>query len=515
MYRKDWRRIYCADPRMTLNEQLQQYQMIIGGEWRGSSSRRTRPVLNPATGDPFADVPEGTREDAHDALEAARDAQPAWAALTGVQRAEYLKRVVQLIREDSEALARLVVREQGKPLIEARGEIGGTAGFFEYFTTFARAEKGEIFPSDSPDEELWVRNVPYGVVVGIIPWNYPSALFARKVGPALMAGNTIVIKPHEDTPLSSLALAKICEAAGIPAGVVNVITGAGSEVGDALVRDPITQLITVTGSVRAGRQILQAAAENITVVSLELGGKAPFIVMDDADMDTAVRSALHARFVNCGQVCTCNERTYVHRRVYDEFVDRYVQMASTLKLGDPMRTDIDLGPKVNQMELEKLETMVARAQEQGAQIALGGRRPDGVEFQKGFWYAPTVLTNVQNEMDIMQQEIFGPISPIMAFDDFDEAISLANDTKYGLTAYLFTNDMKRMMQAVNAVKFGEIYINKIGPEQFQGFHGGYGLSGMGGDDGPHGYDHYFRKKTVYINYGDARPSGLLPYTSQD
>ncbi|HET7081130.1 MAG TPA: aldehyde dehydrogenase, partial [Chloroflexia bacterium] len=491
------------------------YQMRIGGEWRGAGDGRTRPVLNPATGDAFDVVPEGTREDARAALEAAQAAQPAWEALTGVERAAYVRRIVERITAGSERLARLVVQEQGKPLVEARGEIAGTAGFFEYFTTFARAPLGEIVASDNRDEDIWIRNVPFGVVVGIIPWNYPAALFARKVAPALMAGNTIVVKPHEDTPLSALALAKICEEAGVPPGVVNVVTGAGTVVGEALVRDEITQLVTVTGSVRAGRQILAAAAENITVVSLELGGKAPFIVMDDANLDLAVRNALHARFVNCGQVCTCNERTYVHRRVYDQFVERYVAAAGKLRLGDPMRTDIDLGPKVNLAELEKLERMVARAQEQGAQVALGGKRPDGAEFQRGFWYAPTVLTNVRNDMDIMQQEIFGPISPIMAFDDFEEAIALANDSKYGLTAYLFTDDLKRMMRAVQAIRFGEVYINRIGPEQFQGFHTGYRLSGMGGDDGRHGFEHYFRKKTVYVNYGTPPTAGLMPYTTAE
>jgi lactaldehyde dehydrogenase/glycolaldehyde dehydrogenase len=487
------------------------YMMRIGAEWCNARSGATRPVINPATGEAFAEVPEGSPEDARAALAAARDAQPAWEALTGVQRAGYLKRIAELVREDAEHLARVIVREQGKPLVEARGEVGGTAGFFDYYTSFARAPMGEILPSDNSNEEIWTRNVPYGVVVGIIPWNYPAALFARKVAPALMAGNTIVIKPHEDTPLSAIELAKIVERARVPPGVVNVVTGAGTVVGDALVRDRITQLITVTGSVRAGRQILEAAAENITVVSLELGGKAPFIVMDDADIDMAVRHAVTARFVNCGQVCTCNERTYVHRRVYDQFLERYIAMAGSLRLGDPMRTDIDLGPKVNETELEKIERMVGRAQEQGAEVALGGRRPTGEQFQKGFWYEPTVLTGVRNDMDIMQQEIFGPVTPLMPFDEFEEAITLANDTRFGLTTYLFTNDLKRMMRAVQAIRSGEVYINKIGPEQFQGFHGGYGLSGIGGDDGPHGFNHYFRKKTVYVNYGDPVPTGLMPY----
>jgi lactaldehyde dehydrogenase/glycolaldehyde dehydrogenase len=488
------------------------YDMLIGGTWRGSADGATRPVLNPADGLPFAVVAEATAADARAALEAARAVQPAWAALTGVQRAAHLARVAALIRERAEDLARLVVREQGKPLVEARGEIGGAAGFFDYFATFARAPVGEIIASDNPGEDIWIRNVPVGVVVAIIPWNYPAALFARKVAPALMAGNTIVVKPHEDTPLSALALARLVEAAGVPAGVVNVVTGAGRVVGEAMVRDRITGLVTVTGSVRAGQEILKAAADNITVVSLELGGKAPFIVMDDADLELAVRHALHARFVNCGQVCTCNERTYVHRRVYDQFMERYVALARGLRVGDPLREDVDIGPKVNQAELEKLERMVARAREQGAEVLTGGGRPEGEAFARGFWYAPTVLAGVTNDMDIMQQEIFGPISPVMAFDDFEQAIALANDTPYGLSAYLFTRDFGRMMRAVEAIRSGEIYINKIGPEQFQGFHTGYGFSGMGGDDGRHGYEHYFRKKTVYVSYGSGGTGGLMPYT---
>ncbi len=490
---------------------LETYQMCIGVRWCGASGKQTRSVLNPATGDAFAEVPEGTREDAHAALVVASQARPAWEALTGIQRAAYLKRIAALIRDDADRLARLVVREQGKPIVEAQGEIAGTAEFFEYFATFARGTIGEIVAADNPNEDIWIRNVPYGVVVGIIPWNYPAALFARKVAPALMAGNTIVIKPHEDTPLSSLALAKIIEAAGVPPGVVNVVTGAGTEVGDALVRDDIPQLVTVTGSVRAGRQILEAAAKNITVVSLELGGKASFIVMDDADIDAAVRNALTARFVNCGQVCTCNERTYVHRSIFDQFLERYVDIASKLRMGDPMQPSTELGPKVNQPELEKIERMVLRAQEQGAHVVLGGRRLQGEQFRRGFWYEPTVLTDVRNDMDIMQQEIFGPISPVMPFNDFEEAIALANDTTYGLTAYLFTKDLKRMMRAVQAVRFGEVYINKIGPEQLQGFHTGYRLSGMGGDDGRQGFDHYFRKKTVYVNYADAADGNFIPY----
>jgi lactaldehyde dehydrogenase / glycolaldehyde dehydrogenase len=348
-------------------------------------------------------------------------------------------------------------------------------------------------------------------VVAIIPWNYPAALFARKVAPAIMAGNTIVLKPHEDTPLSALALARIVEEAGAPPGVVNVVTGAGRVVGDALVRHPLTQMVSVTGSVRGGREILAAAAENITPVSLELGGKAPFIVLEDADLGAAVDNAVDARFWNCGQVCTCNERTYVQRGVYEEFVERFVEAASSLRMGDPMREDVQMGPKVNEPELTKVEALVREAVGQGANVRLGGGRPEGKEFEKGYWFQPTVLTETTNDMDIVQREVFGPVLPIQPFDDFDEVVGLANDSRYGLTAYVYTSDLHKAMRAIDDIDFGEIYVNKIGPEQLQGFHTGYRLSGMGGDDGPYGYERYLRKKTVYLHYdGFGTPAELHP-----
>ncbi len=417
-----------------------------------------------------------------------------------------LRAVADAVRARGEELARLVVSEQGKTITEARGEIGGTAGFFDYYATFERAQVGAMFASDERGEQLFVKSVPYGVVAAITPWNFPAAIFARKVAPAIMAGNAIVLKPHENTPLAALALAGIIEEAGAPPGVVNVVTGAGTVVGDALVRHPLTRMVTVTGSVRAGREILAAAAENITPVSLELGGKAPFIVLEDADLDAAVENAVNARFWNCGQVCTCNERTYVHRSLHDEFVERFVEAASALRMGDPMREDVQMGPKVSGPELEKVEAMVEGAVKEGASVVLGGGRPDGEQFEKGYWFEPTVLTGATNEMEIVQTEVFGPVLPIQAFDDFEEAVNLANDSPYGLTAYLFTRDLNRAMRAIDDVDFGEVYINKIGPEQLQGFHTGYRLSGMGGDDGPYGYERYFRRKTVYLGYDPSNVS---------
>ncbi len=484
--------------------------MYVGGSW--VTATETRSVINPADESVIAAVPEADAGHAEQALEAARRAQRAWSRKSGPERGAALRAIADGIRARREELARLVVAEQGKTITEARGEVGdAVTGFFDYYATFERAQVGSMFAPDETNEQLLVKSVPYGVVVGIIPWNYPAALFARKVAPAIMAGNSIVLKPHEDTPLAALALARIVEEAGVPPGVVNVVTGAGRVVGDALVRHPITQMVSMTGSVRGGREILATAAENITPVSLELGGKAPFIVLEDADLTAAVENAVDARFWNCGQVCTCNERTYVQRGVYDEFVERFVEAASALRMGDPTREDVQMGPKVNEPELTKVEALVKEAVEQGARVVLGGGRPEGEEFERGYWFEPTVLTGTTNDMDIVQREVFGPVLPIQPFDDFEEVVDLANDSRYGLTAYVFTSNLHRAMRAIDDIDFGEIYVNKIGPEQLQGFHTGYRLSGMGGDDGPYGYERYLRRKTVYLHYeGFGTPAELHP-----
>jgi lactaldehyde dehydrogenase/glycolaldehyde dehydrogenase len=486
-------------------------RMRVGAAWVGPKERDTMTVINPATGRPVAEVPVATSEDAQAALDAARRAQPAWAALPQAERASYLARVARLVRADGERLAHLVSLEVGKPMRESRFEIDGwTAGFFDYFAGFGRAGVGEILPSEHRGEEVAIRKVPYGVCVGITPWNFPSAMPARKLAPALLAGNTMVVKPSSTTPLSALALAQIFEQAGVPAGVVSVLSGPGGSLGDALVRNPITQLVTLTGSVGAGKQILAAAAGNVTVVSLELGGKAPFIVMDDVDVESAARHALTARFQNNGQVCTCNERTYVHRRVYDEFLERYVALARRLKVGDPFDEATDLGPKITRAELEKIEAMVARARAQGAEVVTGGKRAEVRGFEGGFWYQPTILTGVRNDMEVMQEELFGPVSPVMAFDDFDEALALANDCKYGLSAYFFCNDARKVQRFVEGCDFGELYVNKIGPEQLNGHHTGYRQSGIMGDDGTHGLDKYSRRRTTYSSWREKTAADLMP-----
>ena len=350
------------------------WRMLIDGKLVDATEHRA--VLNPATGETYAEVPEATADQVADALAAARRAQRDWAHAAPIERAAVMKRIAAMVREQAEDLARIVVSEQGKPILEARGEAGGTAEFFDYFAEFARRIQGEILPSDHAGEQVWIQRVPAGVVAAVIPWNYPLALVARKVAPAMIAGCTVVLKPHEETPVSALAMARIFDAAGVPPGVVNIVTGAGESIGEQLCTAEGVDLISMTGSVPTGKRIMRNAAERLTPVSLELGGKAPFIVMGDCDLDLAVRSALTSRFMNCGQVCICNERTYVERPVYEAFVERFVEASRTLRIGDPMSETTDIGPKVSREELEKVARFVEEARGQGARLLMGGSAPE-------------------------------------------------------------------------------------------------------------------------------------------
>lgn len=472
-------------------------KMYIGGRWTSGRATRTIAVHSPTTEELVGTVPEGVAGDAEDALRAARLAQPAWAALPPIERAWLLRRLCALLDRDREIIARLITLEQGKPIAQARGEVGGAIGFIEFAADNARRIEGDIIPSDAAGEEIWIRRVPYGVVVGLTAWNYPVALAGRKLGPALATGNTIVLKSHELTPLSLLEIGRLCEEAGIPAGVVNIVSGRGREVGEALVRSPLSDLVTMTGSVRAGREIYAAAAESLKVIRLELGGKAPFIVMDDADIDAAVDAAIIARFTNCGQICTCNERMYLHEAIADRFLDSFVSRAAALRIGNPLDA-VDLGPKISRPELEKVEAMVAEAVQGGAKLLTGGHRPEGDAFAKGHWFEPTVMMAPSNTAPIMQQEIFGPVVPVMRVTDFDEALRLANESEFGLSAYLFTGSLNRVMRFNSESAFGELYINRTCGEMVQGFHSGWKKSGLGGEDGKYGFDAYLRKKTAYV-----------------
>ena len=481
------------------NAPIPDYQMLIDGEWRPAVAGGRIIVENPANENPIATIPEGQAADAEAALAAAAAAQPAWAATPPIERAAYLHDLADAILRETEHLARCLTQEQGKPLHEARGEVGAAANFIRYAAEAARRLQGDIFPSDSPQEQLWIQRVPYGVVAAMIAWNFPLALIGRKCGPALVTGNTLVLLTHCDTPLTVLEFGKLVQEVGLPPGVLNLVTGRGREIGEALVRSPRTDMVTLTGSVRAGREVYAAAADNITTIRLELGGKAPFIILEDADISQAAEAAVTTRFANCGQVCTCNERMYVHADIYEDFMDEFVGRVEALRVGDPL-TDVHLGPKVNRPEVEKLERLVNGALAGGAKVVTGGRRLREGAFERGHWYEPTVMTHTQPDMAIMREEIFGPIVPVVRVRDFEEALALANDSDYGLSAYLYTSDMRRLMRAVDELHFGEIYVNRGIGELVQGFHHGYRRSGLGGEDGIYGIEGYLQKKTLYVNY---------------
>lgn len=479
---------------------MRTFNQYINGQWVNPTNGQRTEVLNPSNDEIVGIVANGDEADAVLALEAAEGAKIAWGRMPPKRRAELLHALCDEVRANREEIATVLTMEQGKLFKVAKFEVDVFCSFVEYACEFARHIEGDILPSDNENEQIWIQKIPRGVVVGITAWNFPLALAGRKIGPALVAGNTMVVKPTTETPLSTLMLGDLAKKAGIPDGVLNIITGPGRTMGDALVRHPITKMVSMTGSTPAGQAIVKAAADNLAHVQLELGGKAPFIVFEDADIDSAVEGALHSRFDNCGQVCTCNERTYVHEDVYDEFMEKFISKVKALKVGDPFAEDSDMGPKVNKTELAHMKELVEQSVKEGAYVAYGGGVPAGAEFEKGNWFEPTILTNVTQEMTIVHEESFGPILPIIKFRDFDQVIAYANDCEYGLAAMVYTNDMNRIMQLNLELEFGEIYINRGHGELHQGFHNGYKMSGTGGEDGKYGFEQYLEKKTFYVKH---------------
>lgn len=475
-----------------------EYSLFIDGDWVASEGDARIAVINPATGEKIASVADATDADIDRAVDAAAAAFRAWSRRTAVERADFLLRLNTLIQRDHERLARLLTQEVGKPIREARGEIDFAIALIRFAAENARRVEGDIVPGSRPGEKILIEKLPHGVIAGISAWNFPAALLARKVAPAIAAGNTIVLKPHELTPVTSLEIARLVAEAGIPAGVVNIVSG-GIPAGQRLVANPTVKLVTMTGSTAAGKKIMAAAAPTLKEVRLELGGKAPFIVLADADLEVAASAAVEARFLNAGQVCTCNERTYVHEAVYDRFLELVSEKMRAIKVGDPLLEETSMGPKISAAELEKVERIVEKALQQGARARIGGGRLTGGEYAQGHFYGPTLLTDVTHEMDIVRGEVFGPVMSVLKVRDFDEALRLANDSSYGLSAYLFTKDLGVLMRTATELNFGEIYVNRSLGEAPQGFHHGYGDSGLGGEDGKYGLEAYVRTKTIYLN----------------
>jgi len=399
------------------------------------------------------------------------------------------------IRERAEEISALIVAEGGKIQQLAEVEVAFTADYLDYMSEWARRYEGEILQSDRPGENIFVFKRALGVTTGILPWNFPFFLIARKLAPALITGNTIVIKPSEFTPNNALAFAQIVHDIGLPKGVFNLVLGRGETVGQELAANPKVAMVSMTGSVGAGEKIMTAAAKNITKVCLELGGKAPAIVLDDADLGLAVKAIVDSRVINTGQVCNCAERVYVQKGIYDSFVNRLGEAMKAVQFGDPaQRTDIAMGPLINAAALERVEQKVATAVEQGAKVVLGGKAVEG----KGYFYPPTLLLDVRQDMTIMHEETFGPVLPVVAFDTLEDALKMANDSEYGLTSSVYTQDLNKAMKAIKGLKFGETYINRENFEAMQGFHAGWRKSGIGGADGRHGLEEYLQTQVVYL-----------------
>ena len=485
-----------------MNNEIKNYSGYINGEWLDSSGRATIEVENPANNQVFATVTANTEEDTQHALETSEKAQLGWQLLPAQTRANYIFAIADRLKAESDHFAGLLVMEQGKTYAEALGEVADTVRYLTYSAEAARRIQGAIFPSDMPKEHLAIHKVPYGVTVGLCAFNYPLALIGRKVGPALATGNTMIIKPHELTPVTASEFCRLVDEAGLPKGVINMVATKNAQAASLLVESPITKLISLTGSTRAGRAMYRAAAENITGLILELGGKAPFIVCDDADIDKAVEAAVISRYANCGQVCICNEMVMVDEKIADEFTEKLIKKVKQIRVGDPMSKDTDMGPNVSTSGLDRVDSLVKENVGEGAELVMGGKRPEGALFESGNWYEPTVLTNVKHGQATTRDELFAPILPIVKVSGFEEALALTNSREEGLSAYLYTNDYRKHMKATELMQVGTIFINHQIVGYIQGYHSGHKTSGIGGEDGIYGIEGYLQKRTIYLDYSE-------------
>jgi len=483
------RKIDVATPQLS-DPKLFREQCYIDGRWEDADSGKAIEVTNPANGEVLGTVPNMGAAETRRAIEAAEKAWPAWRGLLAKERANILRKWFNLILENQEDLARLMTLEQGKPLTEARGEVVYGASFIEWFAEEAKRIYGDTIPQHQADKRIVVVKQPVGVVAAITPWNFPNAMITRKCAPALAAGCPVVIKPATQTPYSAFALAELAERAGVPAGIINILTGSAREIGGEMTHSPIVRKLSFTGSTEVGKLLMQQCASTIKKVSLELGGNAPFLVFDDADLDAAVEGAIISKFRNTGQTCVCANRILVQDGVYEAFAEKLAAAVKKLKVGPGLEDGVSQGPLIDQAALEKVEEHVADATAKGAKVVLGGARHE----RGGTFYQPTVLTDVTTQMKVTREETFGPVAPLFRFKTEEEGVALANDTEFGLASYFYARDMGRIWRVGEALETGMVGINtglistEVAP------FGGVKESGIGREGSKYGIDEFLEVK---------------------
>lgn len=490
---------------------MRKARLYVDGEWIEPAGGAYTKKLNPTTGEEYGEFASGTKEDAARAVDCALEAQRKWEVTPSTERARILLAAANLIRSSREELENILVEEVGKPAVEARQEVDGVLDQLTYYAEFARKITGDIVEGTRYGRWIHQYKVPYGVVVAITPWNFPAAMNARKIAPALLTGNAVVLKPSSDTPFSAEWMVRMFERAGIPHGVLNLVTGRGSEIGDALTSNRKVSLVTLTGETSTGKEIMKSASSNMAKLILELGGKAPFIVWKDADLELAARSLMWAKFWNSGQSCIAAERLLVHDEVYEKFMTRFLDLVKLLRVGDPKRNE--MGPLINERQRQKVEEMVLKGEEEGMKPLYGANRPElPPPLSGGFHYIPTVLEGEAAEGTLFREEIFGPVLPAARVtEDFGELLDSLNRSSYGLASYLYTRDLSLALRASSELRFGELYVNMTGPEASQGYHTGFRLSGQAGEGSKYGIEEYVKTKNVYLDYtGNPLKGEVVP-----
>lgn len=472
--------------------------LYINGEWCEALGGETYPVHNPATGELIKETAKGGKEDAQIAIGAAKEALSAWSKLTAKDRYVYLKKAADLLRDRVDPLANTITTEMGKPLAESRGEVQLAAEYLDWYAEEGKRIYGDTVPSSSPTKRILVLRQPIGVVGAITPWNFPIAMILRKVAPALAAGCTVVIKPAESTPLTAIEVMKAFHDAGLPKGVLNLVHGMPKEIGDAMMESPDVRKITFTGSTKVGKELAKRAADTMKKISMELGGHAPFLIFEDADLEKAADGVIASKFRNAGQTCVCTNRVYVQKSISEKFAQILTEKMTALVVGNGLEDGITIGPLINENAVKKTAEHVEDSIKKGAKLLTGGKKLEGDQFKNGFFYEPTILAHATHDMKIASEETFGPVAPLFDFETEEEAVALANNTVYGLAAYFYTNDVSRIFRVSESLEYGIIGINDPLPTVAQAPFGGVKESGVGREGGKYGIEDYLEYKYLSL-----------------